>query len=201
MFRLSIPTEKRGGVVARIGNCKLVRKGERYVLEHPAIRSCRSEDTLVVELREGRIVLVNMTNRETLAEMDMVNGMLRLDTRATAKVESRGVVDVVVAAVIAVVVVEGRRRKSVSFQGQLELRRMSEGKVEKNSEFEWKRKEKMDIGAEERLIGGNATEPRRRRDYAWILVKGVGTVIYFTARLGWEIGKAIVNAFRPIKER
>ncbi|KAF8241860.1 hypothetical protein K440DRAFT_621374 [Wilcoxina mikolae CBS 423.85] len=60
----------------------------------------------------------------------------------------------------------------------------------------------MDIGSEERgMLGNVASEQKRRRDYACTLIKGVGMVVYFTARLGWEIGKAIVEAFRPIKGR
>ncbi|KAF8542761.1 hypothetical protein BDD12DRAFT_823843 [Trichophaea hybrida] len=203
MFRLSVPAEKRGGVVARIGECRLVRRREgRYILEHPAVRTCRREETLVVESRDGRVVLVNMTNRETLVEMDSAGGVLRLDTRATGKVESRGVVDVAVAAVVAAVVVEGRKRKRDSEKIQVEMKRLSEGKVEKKAEFEWKGKEKMDIGSEERgMLGNVESEQKRRRDYVCTLIKGVGMVVYFTARLGWEIGKAIVEAFRPIKGR
>jgi hypothetical protein len=165
--------------------CKLVwaRQHRRYELEHPAMSSSHphADPALVVKIEgrvgfnkptaNGRIKLLNMTNKEVLASLDFGRGLLCINTGATAKVESRHIVDVAVATLIAVATVEGRKFRE---RRAMEMKRI----------------------ADERRR--NALTPRK---VIMMLIDGVWTLVCFTARLGWEIGKAIVDACRPIKRR
>jgi hypothetical protein len=165
--------------------CKLVWAGQhrRYELEHPAMSSSHphADPALVVKIEgrvgfnnptaNGKIKLLNMTNKEILASLDFGRGLLCINTAATAKVESRHIVDVAVATIIGVATVEGRKFRE---RRAMEMKRI----------------------ADERRR--NALTPRK---VIMVLIDGVWTLVCFTVRLGWEIGKAIVDACRPIKRR
>lgn len=163
--------------------CKLVwsSRRQRYELEHPAMSSSHpdADPVLVVKIEgrvgfnnptaNGRIKLLNMTNKEVLGSLDFGRRLLFVNTGATAKVESRHAADVAIAALVSVATVEGRR-------------------------FRERKAEEMKRIEEEKRV--NALTPRR---VVMSLINGAWTLVYFTVRLGWEIGKAIFDACRPIK--
>ena len=114
--------------------CTLVwsQRRKRYELEHPAMQSSHAdrEVALVVKIEgkvgfhcrgaKGRVKLVNVTNRETLVELDFGKRILRVNTAATSKVESRHIVDVAVSTLMAVAAVEGRDVREKVGAGQPE---------------------------------------------------------------------------------
>jgi hypothetical protein len=116
------PDKTAIAIAAETECCKLLfnQKLERYELHHPAMNAVGNEASLVIKIEGGKvgfgtlgargvIKIVNVVNQETLAALDFGKAMLWVNTAATRKVPTRHAVDVVVAAVLAVGVVEGRR--------------------------------------------------------------------------------------------
>ncbi|CCX09541.1 Protein of unknown function [Pyronema omphalodes CBS 100304] len=136
------------------------------------------QEPLFVSLRDRIARVVNCDN-QVLVELDTGRRFLKVDTRISG-VAGSDVIDAAVAAVIARVVLEGRRRsRSSSLMN-----------------WSWQSNRPRRYSGDDLLI-----EERGGRDLCMLPVRGAWMVVYFLAMLGWEIGKAVVESCRPMPDR
>ncbi|KAI5776289.1 hypothetical protein EDC01DRAFT_733281 [Geopyxis carbonaria] len=207
--------------------CTLVYSASRarYELHHPAMSSSNAAEhaPLVVRVEgtvgfdnlgaRGSIRLVNTINQDTLAALDFARQLLFVNTGATMKIPSPHIVDVAVATLLAVGTMEGRCARAqraaspslrgpgssvrgASTRGPNSMRGAGIAKVETVGsvrEARAARERHMAEGGRKGGCPGPGTVLVK-------VAKGVWVLVYFTGRLGWEIGKAIVDAFRSVPE-
>lgn len=198
--------------------CKLIYSSarSRYELQHPAVATRNGEAVLVVKMQgtvgfdhlgaKGSIKLVNTTSQETLAAVDFSSGgRLLVNTNATSKIENQHIVDVAVGVVLCVAAIEGRKYREKHAAGSLTHTASPSVWSDKESETRSSSKRGNTPTAEAAAAaalglsdgGGGKRGPQGRAGrWALLFVKGVGWILWFLPMLGWEIGKAIVLAFR-----
>jgi hypothetical protein len=136
------------------------------------------QEPLFVSLRDRIARVVNCDN-QVLVELDTGRRLLKVDTRISG-VAGSDAIDAAVAAVIARVVLEGRRR---SRSGS-------------SMNWSWQSNRPRRHSGDDLLI-----KERRRRYWCTLPVRGAWMGVYFLAMLGWEIGKAVVESCRPMPDR
>lgn len=203
---------------------------KRYELHHPAMKTTHRDEeaALVVKIlgsvgfgnvrAKGTIKLINMTNQETLTSLDFGRNLLHINTHATMKVPSRHIVDVAVSTLLAVATVEGRRVRAKMNAKSLKnkwspantrsgYRSMIRSTMTMAPVFSEKYQD-LEAGKgvvmEDDRLDDQEMERDKEQGTGNVLLQAAQSVwmaIYFTGRLGYEIVKAIIGAFRPIKKR
>ncbi|KAL7272490.1 hypothetical protein RUND412_004699 [Rhizina undulata] len=160
--------------------CRLVWSKEkgRYYLYHPGVSDAGNVYLLDIEgevgfdnlSSKGKIKLINVDTNELMTAVDFSRNLLFINTTATSRIPSRYIIDVAVATVLAVATVEGRRIRTY---------RRSLSQNSKREQEEYQRP--PCFSPWEMIVG---------------VAKGALWLVWFTARLGMEILKAIFDVFR-----